>query len=80
MSSITEHPAATVSRTIQLTVNGQPVTTSLGMLDQFLTEAGYAGAHVATALNGEFIPQRARTTTALADGDRVEILSPRQGG
>ncbi len=80
MSSITDRPAGAASITIRLTVNGQPVSASIGMLDQFLTKAGYAGAQIATALNGEFVPQSARATTVLADGDKVEILSPRQGG
>ena len=35
---------------------------------------------VATALNGEFVPARAREATSLKDGDRIEILAPRQGG
>ena len=37
-------------------------------------------AKVATALNGEFVPARAREATSLKDGDRIEILAPRQGG
>lgn len=80
MSSITDPTAGAASITIHLTVNGQPVTTSIRTLDQFLTKAGYAGAQIATALNGEFVPHSARAKTVLADGDKVEILSPRQGG
>jgi thiamine biosynthesis protein ThiS len=31
-------------------------------------------------LNGHFVAARARETTPLAEGDRVEIVAPRQGG
>ena len=37
-------------------------------------------ATVATALNGEFVPARARGATPVKDGDRIEIVAPRQGG
>ena len=40
----------------------------------------YADAIVATALNGEFVPARKREATPVRDGDRIEILAPRQGG
>ena len=40
----------------------------------------YAEAKVATALNGEFVPARSREATPVKDGDRIEILAPRQGG
>jgi sulfur carrier protein len=35
---------------------------------------------VATALNGHFVAARARETTRLAHGDKIEIVAPRQGG
>ena len=41
---------------------------------------GYSDAIVATALNGEFVPARKREATPVRDGDRIEILAPRQGG
>jgi len=31
-------------------------------------------------LNGHFIAARARETTLLAEGDKIEIVAPRQGG
>ena len=42
--------------------------------------ARIAEAKVATALNGEFVPARAREATPVKDGDRIEIVAPRQGG
>jgi sulfur carrier protein len=40
----------------------------------------YRGAIVATALNGHFVPARLREKTPLSEGDRIEIVAPRQGG
>jgi sulfur carrier protein len=64
----------------RLVVNGETVDCKARTLDRLLAELGYGGAKVATALNGEFVPEKARSATALADGDAVEIVAPRQGG
>ena len=40
----------------------------------------FRGAIVATALNGHFVPARQREETPLNEGDRIEIVAPRQGG
>ena len=32
------------------------------------------------AVNGAFVPRQARAATLLAEGDKVEIVAPRQGG
>jgi len=45
-----------------------------------LAEHGYAESQVATAVNAEFVPKGQRGTRKLADGDRVEVVVPRQGG
>ena len=45
-----------------------------------LEELGYVGSVVSTAVNGEFIAAALRARTELADGDRVEVLAPMQGG
>lgn len=63
-----------------LVVNGEAVTTAAETLEALLSESGYGGARVATALNGDFVPAVRRGQTRLADGDRVEIVSARQGG
>jgi len=63
-----------------LIVNGEPREVAAGTLAEALQALDYGEAKVATALNGEFVPARARAATALKDGDRVEILAPRQGG
>ncbi len=35
---------------------------------------------IATAVNGQFVSVNDRPEITLKDGDKVEILSPRQGG
>jgi sulfur carrier protein len=37
-------------------------------------------AHAAVARNGEVVPRSAWTSTAVAEGDRYELLSAAQGG
>ncbi|MBX9684218.1 MAG: sulfur carrier protein ThiS [Hyphomicrobium sp.] len=66
----------------ELTVilNGQPSVALVDNLAALVAENGYDGARVATALNGVFVPVGQRATTPLRPGDRIEILSARQGG
>ena len=68
------------SRVIGLAVNGEPAAAEAATLEALLAELGHDPAAVATALNGEFVPRRKRAQTPIQDGDRVEILAPRQGG
>ena len=63
-----------------LIVNGETREVAVGTLAEALAALDYCEAKVATALNGEFVPARARETTPVRDGDRIEILAPRQGG
>ena len=63
-----------------LTLNGQPADHAAATLAELVAELGLGDAKVATALNGTFVPARARAATQLSEGDRVEVVSPRQGG
>lgn len=65
---------------MKITVNGVTRETGAGTLAALLDELGHGGAKVATALNEGFVPARLRGEQALRDGDRVEIVAPRQGG
>lgn len=49
-------------------------------LAALLVARGYGDVRVATAVNGEFVAATQRKEYRLADGDHVEIVSPRQGG
>jgi sulfur carrier protein len=68
------------ARSIKLLVNGEPREVAAANLAEALQALDYAGAIVATALNGEFVPARKREAAALNEGDRIEIVAPRQGG
>ncbi len=70
--------ATTLARTIF--VNGDPVATQAGTLAELVAELGHAGKRIATARNGDFVPERARTATRIEGGDKIEIVSPRHGG
>jgi sulfur carrier protein len=61
-------------------VNGEPREVAAGTLAEALQALDYGEVKVATALNGEFVPARSRGATPVKDGDRIEIVSPRQGG
>jgi sulfur carrier protein len=61
-------------------LNGEAVQTGAPTLAALLDEAGYGAQKVATAVNGDFVSERARATTRLEPGDRVEVVAARQGG
>jgi sulfur carrier protein len=63
-----------------LIVNGEQVTAEASTLGGLVAELGYSGARIATARNGEFVPERMREATPVEGGDRIEIVSPRHGG
>jgi sulfur carrier protein len=70
--------ATSLARTI--IVNGDAVATHSGTLAELVAELGHTGKRIATARNGDFVPERARMETPLQGGDRIEIVSPRHGG
>jgi sulfur carrier protein len=65
---------------MRILVNGASHEIRAADLSSALEELGYGGAVVATAVNGEFVAASDRRTARLADGDRVEVLAPMQGG
>jgi sulfur carrier protein len=64
----------------KLVVNGSELELDAVTLAQALEALDYGDAVVATALNGHFVPARERAATHLANDDKIEIVSPRQGG
>ena len=64
---------------MQIDLNGHTQTITASTLATALAELGLNGP-IATALNGQFVAAHARATTALQNGDRIEALSPMQGG
>jgi sulfur carrier protein len=65
---------------MKILVNGVWRETVARELAATLAELGYGGRIVSTAVNGEFVAAAARATTALAEGDSLEVLAPMQGG
>jgi sulfur carrier protein len=65
---------------MKLVVNGEAQELAVATLAEAVQSLDLAEAKIATALNGEFVPARIRQATALKDGDRIEIVAPRQGG
>jgi len=65
---------------MKILVNGAWCDTVATDLAAALEELGYGGSTVATAVNGEFVPANLRSGAPLAEGDRLEVLAPMQGG
>ena len=65
---------------MKITLNGAPHEVRSKRLSDVLAELGFAGACVATAVNGDFVPATGRERAELADGDRIEVVAPQQGG
>ena len=65
---------------LSISLNGEALVTKCATLEELLVEHGFSGRKIATAQNGDFVPERARAQTTLRTGDRIEILSARQGG
>lgn len=65
---------------MNILVNGKRRDVVTADLPSVLNELGYRDAVIATALNGEFIPNNIRVSTRVVEGDRLEIVAPMQGG
>ena len=65
---------------MRILVNGAWHESVAAKLSTLLDELGYGEVVVATAVNGEFVAAGGRPRTRLAEGDRVEVLTPVQGG
>ena len=65
---------------MRILVNGAWRETQVAELEGALRELGYGKSVVSTAVNGEFIAAAERALTLLAEGDRLEVLAPMQGG
>jgi sulfur carrier protein len=65
---------------VKIVLNGESFATDAKTLDELCARLGFAGAKIATALNGNFVAVASREATPLADADEIEIVAPRQGG
>ncbi|KQV20416.1 thiamine biosynthesis protein ThiS [Rhizobium sp. Root1203] len=65
---------------MKLIVNGEPRNVAATTLSELLVLMEYEGGWLATAVNGEIVHRDDRLDHVLNDDDRIEILSPMQGG
>jgi sulfur carrier protein len=65
---------------MKISVNREDHDIDTTTLDDVLAQLGYEGPWLATAVNGELVHREERPAFRLSDGDKVEILSPMQGG
>ena len=65
---------------MKITVNGEALHSRAATLAELLAELGQGEARVATAVNEDFVPAARRGAHTLREGDRIEIVAPRQGG
>lgn len=61
-------------------VNGEEQALEARTLDDLLGQLDYEGEWLATAVNGVLVPRDERARFNLNAQDRIEILSPMQGG
>jgi len=65
---------------MRIFVNGDQHDIEPRTLALALDELGYRGKKIATAVNGRFVAAARRPDTPLADGDKIEVVAPMQGG
>lgn len=68
-------------RELQLTVNGEPRRLRAGStVADLVQDLGLAAAQVAVERNKAIVRRAEHATTALADGDRIEVVTLFGGG
>jgi sulfur carrier protein len=65
---------------MRVTVNGEQREVAATRIDALLGELEFEGTHFAIAVNYDVVPRARWSQTEIAEGDTVEILTPRQGG
>lgn len=65
---------------ITILLNDETVHVSATNVNELISEIKAEAGTFAIALNQEFIPRSDYTTTSVQDGDKLEFLSPMQGG
>jgi sulfur carrier protein len=65
---------------VVLIVNGERQEVGANTIPALLDELGYEAGFLAIAVNQEVVPRRRWAERGLAEGDSIEIVTPRQGG
>ncbi|WP_454780676.1 sulfur carrier protein ThiS [Legionella sp. WA2022007384] len=62
-------------------INDKPLTLdSSCILQEMLEQRVGIAAHVAVAINNQFVPKYMFSKTILCEGDRIDLIVPMQGG
>ncbi|MCE0723161.1 MULTISPECIES: sulfur carrier protein ThiS [Legionella] len=62
-------------------VNDQPLTLDTSCtLQEMLAQREEIAAHVAIAINNQFVPKSMFSSIILCEGDRIDLIVPMQGG
>ena len=70
-----------MSTSIGVVINGQPRTVEVGTtISVLLDQLGLGDRRVAVERNREIVPRAEHATTALVDGDRLEVVTFVGGG
>jgi sulfur carrier protein len=65
---------------MELIVNGETKRAKAASVRALLKELEYEGNFFAVAVNQSVVPRRSWDEPVLREGDKIEIVSPRQGG
>ena len=65
---------------MKIYLNGQAYDTQSQSLAELLRECQFDVDCVASAVDGAFVPRQRYSETALAAGQKIEVLAPMQGG
>lgn len=65
---------------MRIQVNGEPLEVAAGTVLALVTELGLDVRKVAVERNLEIVPRSLHATTALAEGDRIELVQFVGGG
>jgi len=65
---------------VEIVFNGAAVVVAAATLEELLRELGVGTERVAVERNRELVPRRQWGTTALAAGDRIEVVQMVGGG
>lgn len=65
---------------MQIVLNGEQRDCSAQTVFDLISELGYVGKRIAVELNGEIVPKSQHETTALNNGDQLEIVVAVGGG
>ncbi len=68
------------TQSLNIVVNGRPVEAPPGSLRSVLETLGFDLRHAAVAVNETIVSRRDLDGYAPADGDRVEVVAPMEGG